>query len=241
MYIAIGDIHGEYDKLVDLMEQELRPNYPFEDHTYVFLGDFVDGGRDTRDVIETLIAWEKKYPHWVFLKGNHEDLMLNALGIPTICETYIKQGDYYLWWCQGGRETHQSYLATLRAHNGITPYEASLIPPERAIPVTHINWLRNLKLYHETENHIFVHAGLKPGFTRLELMMNQDFLWIRDEFIDSDFDWGKMVVFGHTAFDDPIVMDNKIGIDTMRHGHGHITAVVLDPDDKYYYKFIQSF
>lgn len=114
---AIGDVHGHWQELYGLMTRlinnaSLRP----ERDTVVFLGDLVDGGPDTRRVVEWCMEMSTRYPHWVFLKGNHCDLMLDAL-------RYNERiyGSYDLWWMQGGRETARSYM----------PQDAS--PYDRAI------------------------------------------------------------------------------------------------------------
>src|SRR5690606_22143179 len=94
----------------------------------VFLGDYVDGGPHTRQVLDQLIAWHTEYPRWVFLKGNHEDLMLDALVYGG-----RKYGDYYLWWNQGGRETAQSYLP-----EDVTAYERAIMQHDEFISTSHL-------------------------------------------------------------------------------------------------------
>lgn len=229
---VIGDIHGHWLELHHLMMDLLAPKIldPKKDRV-VFLGDYVDGGPQTKEVIEALMGWQKKYPHWVVLYGNHEDLMLDAL-----IYNQKRYGDYYLWWNQGGRATFRSYVAEANA----TDYEKALMKPIDVIPKEHIEWLKNLPLYFEDENYFYVHAGLrhglkienckkllKNGTTMRAKELSKDMIWIRDEFINSDFDWGKKIIFGHTAVPEPIVQKNKIGIDTMTRMGGRLTAVEL--------------
>jgi serine/threonine protein phosphatase 1 len=225
--IAISDIHGYADKLDDLMNK-LERRFDLEFATLVYLGDYVDGGPDTKSVIDRLMQYERDFPHWVFLMGNHEDMLLDACVRGSI--TY---GHFEQWWNQGGAETAASYAG--RYVNVID----GLIEKDRLFPADHLTWLAARPLFHETDNFIFVHAGLTPGVGAGD---TADFekLWIRDQFINSTYDWGKRVIFGHTYTPEPIVMPNKIGIDTNHRGRGHLTAVVLDEDRPDAFKFFTS-
>jgi serine/threonine protein phosphatase 1 len=221
---AVGDIHGHHAELMALMatlraDAGLQP----ERDTVVFLGDYVDGGPETRAVLTQLMAWQRQCPHWRFLKGNHEDLMLDALVYHF--RTY---GDYYIWWNQGGRATAHSYLPP-----EASAYERSIMQPREFIPPDHLDWINALPLTHEQHGYIFVHAGFRPRIG-LPGQRERDMLWIRDEFILSEWDFdGRRVVFGHTPFPEPVVLPNKIGIDTLFHGFGRITAAELDTMDPY--------
>lgn len=200
---AISDIHGCYDELMALYKK--LPIDPKKDRM-VFLGDYVDRGLKTKQVVEQLMKWNKKYPHWVFLYGNHEDLMLDALLYGG--RVY---GSYDLWWSQGGKETANSYLP----HN-LSQYEKAIATPADFIPKAHIEWLAALPRYFEDDKYIYVHGGIKPGLTPAETDP-YDLIWIRNEFIDWPGDFGgKKVIYGHTPGPllEPNVMDNKIGIDT---------------------------
>ncbi len=225
---AIGDIHGHFTELMGLHQRLLDDGMnPERDHL-VFLGDYVDGGPRTRRVLEQLIAWDEQYPHWVFLKGNHEDLMLDALVYGG-----RKYGDYYLWWNQGGRETAMSYLP-----EDATAYERAIMQHDEFISTSHLEWLNTRPLMHETEQFLFVHAGFQPGY-RLNGQSEETMLWIRGAFYNRRYNFGKPVVFGHTPFDEPQVFrDDRpgheteivaIGIDTMFHDVGRLTAARLDP------------
>lgn len=219
---AIGDIHGQYRALATLMQTlESDAGLDPDRDTVVFLGDYVDGGPDTRRVVTQLMAWNAAYLHWRFLKGNHEDLMLDALVF-----NFRIYGDYYIWWNQGGRETAHSYLPP-----DATDYERAIMQPREYVPPDHLAWLADLPLTHEQDGYVFVHAGFAPRIG-LKGQRELDMLWIREAFIDSDWDFdGLRVVFGHTPFAEPLVMPNKIGIDTMGHHGGRITAVELNRTD----------
>ncbi len=219
---AVGDIHGHYSELKQLMELLLAEGklQPASD-TLVFLGDYVDSGPATRQVVDQLMSWEEQFPHWVFLKGNHEDMMLDALVYHS-----RKYGFYGMWWGQGGKETARSYLP-----EDTTEYDRALMQPNEFIHTHHLEWLNTRPLTHQQDGYLFVHAGFAPRIG-LEGQTENDMLWIREKFVNSNWDFdGKRVVFGHTPVEQPLVMPNKIGIDTVFHTFGKITAVELDTTD----------
>jgi len=181
--LAVGDIHGCLDHLKRLMER-VRPRAA---DRVVFLGDYIDRGPDGRGVLDYLLAFRRRHPHSVFLKGNHEAMFLDFLG-------GVDQLPFLL---NGGAATLESY----REDRGIR------------IPKEHLDFLAGLALYYETERFVFVHAGLRPVLP-LEEQSEQDLLWIRDEFIGSAYDWGKTVVFGHTPRTEPLWSATRIGLDT---------------------------
>ena len=224
---AVGDIHGHWVELAGLIQTlYARADFRPARDTLVQLGDIVDGGPDTRRVVEWCMEMPARHPHCVFLKANHEDMLLDA--VRHHGRTY---GDFYMWWGQGGRETGESYLRGVRA----TPYERRIMQPRDYIPAAHLDWLEARPLYHETDRHIFVHAGLRPG-RALAAQAREDLLWIREEFIASDDDFGgKRVIFGHTPMREPLVRPNKIGIDTMYFNVGKLTAVELSGDEPIFY------
>ena len=219
-YVAIGDIHGYLDKLNDLIVKlETFPNVDFERDIFVFLGDYIDGGPDSADVVECLRWLQASFPHWVFLKGNHEDLMLDVL-----LRDNMTYGDDRVWLMQGGKATYDSYLKYMLYRDEV---QKALVTPKDAVFPAHATWLNNLPTIYSTENYHFVHAGLWPD-RDVEKTSAYDRMWLRGAFINSDFDWGKRVIFGHTYQKSPLILPNKIGIDTMHHGAGKITAAILD-------------
>lgn len=204
---AIGDIHGCLDKLVALMDMV---DIDLKEDSLVFVGDYIDRGPRSKKVVDYLIDLKRQEPRVVLLKGNHE-LML---------EHYLSGTDTATFMFNGGRETLDSYL---RCGEGTQGYP---------IPTPHLEFFRNLSLCYETDNYIFVHAGLKANIS-LEDQDEWDMLWTRDEFIASDFDFGKRVIFGHTPFREPLVLDNKIGIDTGAVYGNKLTCVEL-PSVKFF-------
>jgi serine/threonine protein phosphatase 1 len=215
---AIGDIHGHHAELRGLLNQLEAAGMRPERDKIVFLGDYVDGGPDACQVISLLMDLARANPHWVFLLGNHEQMWLDAYddeGKPT--------EEFDLWFYQGGARTRESYR---REQDGDARWQE------------HRAWVASLPLYHETDRFIFVHAGLRPPLPP-EVNSPFDLLWIREEFIYSSHDWGKIVVFGHTPVREPLVEFNKIGIDTMPRDSGKLTAVELTEEEPRFY-FQQS-
>lgn len=198
---AVGDIHGCFSKLQTLMDR-----IPFNpDHdTIVFLGDYIDRGPDSFEVVSFLINLKKTSNNAVFLKGNHEAML----------EGFISGTDRNLFLANGGEQTLRSYLK--RRHVLSTP----------AIPDEHLEFFRSLLPFYETEHFIFVHAGLKDGVD-LQHQDPNDLLWIRKNFIHSEYDFGKIVIFGHTPFPEPHISRNKIGIDTGAVYGNKLTCVEL--------------
>lgn len=231
--VAIGDLHGHWTELQELMiklidEENINPDLD----QFVFLGDYVDGGPDTKKVIDWLIQSKKDHPHWKFLYGNHEDLLLDALNP----ERPI-YNNFNLWWRQGGMETTNSYIKD----SNFSEYELSLVNPIHVIPKEHLEFLASLDTYYETDKYFFVHGGVSKNQTiewSKKHMNRYDMIWERD-FITSDFAYEKKVIFGHTIqvgnnptkFLQPWIYPNKIGIDTMAHDIGRITALIL-PEEK---------
>lgn len=198
---AIGDIHGCFDKLERLIK---KIDIDFDNDTIIFMGDYIDRGPDSFKVVEFLINIKKMCPNSVFLKGNHEVML----------ENYLSGKDMITFLQNGGRATIESYL--IGSKNSTRFY----IPPE------HENFFNSLILYHETDQYIFVHAGLRKNVL-LEKQTPDDLLWIRGSFIDSDFDFGKKIVFGHTPFTEPMINNYKIGIDTGAVYGNKLTCVKL--------------
>lgn len=201
--LAMGDIHGCHHMLMKLLE---RIAFDPATDTLVFVGDYIDRGPDSRKVIDTLINLRASCPNLVCLKGNHEAMLLN----------------YYL----DGRGEQQFFLngglATLDSY-GISPADTRA---GRGLPEDHLQFLRGLPLFHEAEDYLFVHAGLRPG-VHLADQSSEDLLWIRYEFMDSEEDFGRTVVFGHTPLRDPLIESNKIGIDTGAVYGGRLTCIEL--------------
>lgn len=228
MIYAIGDIHGHLGKLHRLL-QKVDPG--LEDRL-IFLGDYVDRGPDSADVIEFLIRLKEQRPETVFLRGNHDQGMMDA------ADVFDPEGDTDLtrddvaWWLQyGGRETITSY--------GLKPRNWW-----RHVPEAHWDFLADTALEYRLGGYAFVHAGFLPPGKRW-FQREDPRLWVREEFILSDHDFGATVVFGHTPTPDglPLVLPNKIGIDTGAAYGGPLTALTIDLEASYdpaEVQFVQS-
>ena len=200
---AIGDIHGCYDRLCRLMD---RIDICWSRDTLVLLGDYIDRGPRSFEVLEYLITLKKKHPNTIFLKGNHEVMFLDFLsGISTLAYSY-----------NGGQQTLDSY------------YRNNSTAKRLTIPKEHLDFLNSLVLCHQTEDYVFAHAGVRSGIPMSE-QVEKDLLWIREPFISEQNDYGKTIVFGHTPFPEPLVQPGKIGIDTGAVYGNRLTCVRL-PD-----------
>jgi len=185
---VVGDIHGCFDKLCALMDKIPINNTRDQ---LIFIGDYIDRGPSSFDVVNYLIDFKKRVPGTLFIKGNHEDMLQN----------YLDGSDRFTYLLNGGQQTMDEYLN--RSDNK-EPFP---------IPSEHLEFFNSLQLYYQTDDYIFVHAGLREKVP-LESQDKMDLLWTRDEFIHSDFNFGKRVIFGHTPFKEPLLQANKIGIDT---------------------------
>jgi serine/threonine protein phosphatase 1 len=184
----IGDVHGCLDMLERLMDKiDCSP----EKDTLIFLGDYIDRGDDSKGVVDYILDLRRDAFKVEALKGNHEAMFLNFLrGVES--EIFI---------VNGGWRTMESY----GSYN--LQDDLSLIPSD------HRKFYASLKLYIELDDYYIVHAGFNPG-VEISKQTENDMLWIRRKFISSNFNFGKKVIFGHTPFQEPLIMKNKIGLDT---------------------------
>jgi len=204
--IAIGDIHGEMRQLDSLLNKlQLQ-----KEDTVVFLGDYIDRGRFSRQVITRLIQLSKTC-RCIFLMGNHEKMLLEA---------YLDKSEtsYNMWMMNGGVETVESYGT----------YEN--------IFATHLEFFKSLKYYYKTDKYFFVHAGVNPDKT-LDEQDKNDFLWIRFAFIDHPHKLKQKIIYGHTPVEEPLIEVDKICIDTGcgKFENAKLTAFICDEE-----KFIFS-
>jgi serine/threonine protein phosphatase 1 len=202
---VIGDIHGCFGQLCALMG---KIPINFSRDQLIFIGDYIDRGSDSIEVVDYLIDLKKQLPGTIFLKGNHEDML----------ENYLDGSDRFTYLLNGGQRTLDAYLNHPNNPGGYP------------VPSAHLQFFNSLHLYYQTDDYIFVHAGLRKKVP-LESQKKMDVLWIRDEFIYSDFDFGKRVIFGHTPFKEPLMQTNKIGIDTGAVYGNRLTCVQLPEID----------
>jgi serine/threonine protein phosphatase 1 len=189
---VIGDLHGCLDEL----EALLQAIEPARGDTVVFLGDYIDRGPDSRAVIDRLLLLRRRGPRCVFLKGNHEDMFLDFMGL----------GGHYgaAFLVNGGKATLLSY--GLAGCTG--PAVAERLPPE------HREFLLGLETMFVAGQFLCVHAGINP-LHGLDEQNDEDLLWIRDEFIRNRHRLPYTVLFGHTPQREVFLdLPYKIGLDT---------------------------
>ena len=208
---AIGDIHGCLSKLERIIS---RTGINSEEDTLVFIGDYIDRGADSRGVVDFVLDLKRKIRTIICLKGNHEQMFLDY-----VCLN--KNEDLYL--SNGGDTTIASY-----------GYRNVRRDRELNVPDSHMEFFNSLLPYYETDDYIFVHAGLRENVL-LKDQNIQDMLWIRHDFIMSSYDFGKTVVFGHTpmSHSKPLFLPGRIGIDTGAVYGGFLTCIEL-PSRKIY-------
>jgi serine/threonine protein phosphatase 1 len=218
---AVGDVHGRADLLTELfkrIDRDLKAR-PFAKSMEIFLGDYIDRGPHSRQVIELLITRQRER-ETVFLKGNHEACALQFLRDPAmLCQ----------WKDLGGANTLLSY--------GVTPTRRDAPPSQheigaafhQAMPDSHRNFIQSLKLSFTCGDFFFAHAGARPGIP-LQKQSEQDLLWIRDDFLLHEEYFGKVVVHGHTPAHEPDIRPNRINIDTGAYATGRLTCMVLEGD-----------
>lgn len=217
---AIGDVHGRADLLEQqhaLMEADFKANSTPAVHL-VYLGDYVDRGPDSRGVLERLTGGISDFVNVTLLLGNHEEMLLRFLEDPSLGPT---------WRYLGGLETMHSYgldvgnVLKESGYPGLSQrFNAKLPPHHRAL-------FTRMKLSITIGDYFFCHAGVRPGIP-LEQQQQQDLLWIRDKFLTSDDDFGKVVVHGHSPTDQPDFRANRINIDTGAYVTGRLTCLVLE-------------
>lgn len=232
MIYAIGDIHGQYTMLCELLEQLSRiPLGPYD--RIVFLGDYIDRGENSCAVISKLLEIREQRPSTVFLRGNHEQLMLDArAGEPPIegadPGSVLLDSPTLHWFENGGVATLFSYRPEIDT--------ADLLHWWDLIPDEHWKFLESTGLEFMTEQYHFVHAGLVPPGKEWEYadIGLDPRLWIREPFISSRADFGRVVVFGHTPQrrGRPLIKRNKLGLDTGAVFGGSLTAAGLDETDR---------
>ena len=223
MIYAIGDIHGELPLLEELLG-EIRwdaHRQSDDDHKIIFIGDYVDRGLHSREVIDLVMGGIDGF-ETICLRGNHEQMFLDFLEEPTLERADSLNKDFV-----GGKETLQSYGIELEELLADLRQEQDISEALSAVPQDHISWMSTLPHWHFEPGYMFVHAGIRPGI-HLEAQMERDALWIRGDFTESELDHGAVIVHGHTTSRDPEFRPNRINVDTGACLFGTLTAVALE-------------
>jgi serine/threonine protein phosphatase 1 len=218
---VVGDIHGRsdlLDRITGEIFRDLAAN-PESDCLTVTLGDYIDRGPDSRGVLDRLVR--NPFPtEFIALKGNHEALIDAFLRDPSI-------GDD--WRRLGGLETLHSYGISVGPMMMGRNYRQAADALRAALPGAHREFLDSLRLSLPLGRYFLCHAGVHPGLA-LERQTEEHLLWIRDPFLTSKADFGKIVVHGHSPTEQPEVLPNRINIDTGAYMTGRLTCAVLEKE-----------
>ncbi|WP_372706777.1 metallophosphoesterase family protein, partial [Brevundimonas sp.] len=219
---AVGDIHGRLDLLEPLVQHMIadRAAAPAERTVVIFLGDYIDRGPQSRDVIRYLSSLPRDLGiEWRFLKGNHEEAMLDFLKDPTTGPTWCEYGGDTTLASYGLRLPQMKHKPEAWVHVS-ADLDHKVTPAERA-------FLEELELSLSVGDYFFAHAGARPGVALSE-QSTRDLMWIRNSFLDSEVEFEKVVVHGHTPQMSVHADQRRIGIDTKAYDSGVLTAVRLE-------------
>lgn len=225
---AVGDIHGRADlltRLLTMIAEDVKTR-PAGETLLVFVGDYIDRGLQSRQVVEILLHDLPPIGSKIFLSGNHEEVMLKFLdGNLAIAPSWLQFG---------GRETLLSY--GIKA--GFVFKDESALETLRhefaaALPSEHLAFFRALGLIHSVDDYAFVHAGVRAQVP-FDAQDRRDLLWIRDDFLSSREDFGKIIVHGHSINKEPDIHPNRIGIDTGAYATSRLTCLVLEGAERHF-------
>ena len=216
---AIGDVHGRVDLLREIHAAILADTASFQGGKQViYLGDVVDRGQESKQVIELLLNEPLSGFESIHLMGNHEYAVLNFLDDPESIPGWLS------W---GGRELLYSYGIM----SGLNPSPVELRKLGRELKMTmpseHVEFLESGHLCHQEGGYYFVHAGVRPGVA-LEKQRFEDQLYIREPFISSTKNHGAVIVHGHTISEQVELLPNRIGLDTGAYYSGVLSCLVLE-------------
>lgn len=223
-YYAVGDIHGcdaLFEALVEAIERDDADATP-ADTTVVLLGDLVDRGPGSARVIASARAWgQRRKVRYVV--GNHEEMFLESFHDLGVLRHFLKHG---------GRETILSYPISKSEYDALE-LEALQDRLHTLVPLEDREFLASFEEMIVAGDYAFVHAGVDPS-RPLDQQARKDLLWIRERFLGHDAPFGKVIVHGHTIFEDVDQRPNRIGVDTGAFRYGRLTALVLEGERRRY-------
>lgn len=219
---AVGDIHGRLDLLEPLVQHIIADSAATtaEQTVVVFLGDYIDRGPRSREVIRYLGSLPEHLGiSWRFLKGNHEEAMLDFLDDPATGTAWCEYGGDATLTSYGLRVPQMKHKPEAWAHLS-ADLNHKVTSDERA-------FLEELELSLSIGDYFFAHAGARPGVA-LSDQSTRDLMWIRNSFLDSDAEFDKVVVHGHTPTTEVHLDHRRIGVDTKAYASGVLTALRMD-------------
>lgn len=223
---VVGDIHGCLDLLEDLLAKiyaELQ-HRPADKAFLVFVGDLIDRGPYSAQVVERLRSYRRTGVEPIFILGNHEEVLLKIIrGDTSLVESWLEFG---------GLQCLQSYGVDVRRILGKSADE--LVDFVRsAVPAAHVEFLESFIDSWRFGDYLIVHAGIRPGVA-VEDQRQSDLRWIRAPFLKDDRDHGFVVVHGHSISERVEERSNRIGIDTGAFRTGILTALAIDGEDRWF-------
>ena len=219
----MGDIHGRADllvKMIDQIEADDAARGPAQT-TVILLGDLVDRGPDSAAVIAMAREWGTRRTVRA-LQGNHEEMFLNSFEDEDILRHFLRFG---------GRETLLSYPIPPDEYARTTLEELQALMAER-VPLTDVEFMRNMEDLIRIGDYVFVHAGIRPGVP-LDEQVSPDLRWIRGQFLNDTTPRDFVVVHGHTITPDPELHPWRIGIDTGAFASGQLSAIGLEGTERW--------
>lgn len=218
---AVGDIHGRLDLLEQMQDMIVKDSATTSgERVIVYLGDYVDRGPASKGVIDRLLMGAPDGFQVRFIRGNHDQSMLDFLEDPVL---------YRMWKNFGAQETLMSYGVRPPLLDDEDAFATARDKFERTLPESHLVFLNKLEYSTEIGDYFFTHAGVRPGLP-LAMQAPEDLMWIREDFLTSNTNFGKVVVHGHTPTEAPVRRPNRIGVDTGAYATGHLTCAVLEAE-----------
>jgi len=227
-YFAIGDIHGCFKELTSLHKKILtHKNFDVKKDVLIYLGDYIDRGKNSKQVIDQILKLKEDKINTINLLGNHDQFLIDFL--------INKHNNIKNWLNFGADQTFRSYNIEIVEFikDG---FEDEVIDGLRNkflnnIEDSHINFFKNLELVYSTKNYFFVHAGINPS-NKLSEQTKEDYLWSRSkDFFKKDFQSEKVIVHGHTPEEIIISDPFRINIDSGCYFSGKLSCVCVTDSD----------
>lgn len=227
---AVGDVHGRSDlfiALIEAIELDNREREPAE-VTVVLLGDLVDRGPDSANVLALAREWQK-FRNVRILAGNHEEMFLRSFTDLDMLRHFLRHG---------GRDTLLSYGMDKRAYSRASIEEVQAMM-KQLVPQADLDFIAGFENLITIGDYVFVHAGIEPGVP-LEEQQVAKLRWIREPFLSARDPHEGVVVHGHTITQQPVDQGNRIGIDTGAYTSGRLTSLVLEGESRRYISAIDE-